>query len=1173
MPQHNELRVFISSTFRDLQEEREHLVKKVFPEIRALCRERGVTFTDVDLRWGLTEEEASLGRIIRTCLEEVDKCRPFFIGLIGSRYGWVPELHDVLMDPDLVAKYPFVEDLAIEGASVTEMEFVHGVFDAPDVDGDSAMFYHRRGDLDESDCDDRLLALLERARASDRPFREFTHVDELGESVRADLTAMIEMHWPDAEAPSELELQQRLHAAFAASRTRAYIPNPEYLKEFSAWISDATAPLVIVGESGLGKSSLVAYLVEYYRKKHPDSFVITHFVGASHASGTDVSVMRHIVEAIRTRFGIEEEMPSDPGELLKSLPNWLSRCGHLAGQQGVDVLIVVDAINQLDESGQSMQWLPESIPPGIDLVVSTAPGHAAAQLDARHWPSLRVLPLEDERVRQSIVVRYLGEFHKGVNTDQLRRVIANDKARSPLFLRVVAEELRLHGEHETLDEVVDRYTGATDLLDVFELVLARMEKDYGEHVVRDLLSLIAASRSGLSEEELLALVGTSRLELSRLLFAFDYHLLRRDGLLSFFHEYLRRAVEARYLADRDRVRAVHVRLAGHFAAHELTTRSAMELLWQYERSDQHASLADFLGRLDVLHVLYRGSAQWEVLRQWSRLRQSGVDVEAAYAQHLTEFVHRSGQRDQLETYVALGHLLERLGAWEMASTMYRRMLDDADRSRNPPEMARAERLLGSLLQKRGEQEEAERRLKHAIELYSALEDHRGLAAALGNLGNLYYGRQEYARALESHRRHLLLSQDTGSREGEALAYGNMGVVYCQMGQSALAIESHEMRLKISRELGDRQGVAHSYGNLGLVHFQQGEYDRALEKYSLDLEVCRELGDRHGEAIAVGNMGNVSLLRGQTEQALEHYATQLRISHDLGDRRGEARAQGGIASVHLSRGEYALALERYRVKLALCREIDDPMGEAGAHGNIGTLHYMLGDYPRAVESLETMANICRRLEDSRHESLALGNLGYVHMARGDFRRALEYLYLATEKQRALKYLYGLTSSLSGIGIVLVELLDAGGSMPEYLPEFVPGAAPADWRAACVNAARAHAEESISISERISRPDTLFGGRVLLARVFAADGDFNAALQRLHATLEGSTQDAARAELQYWLWKFGSRSGADRQAYERHGSEALRSYRQQYARSPKHEVKLRIDELTATTTPDSDHAAAE
>ena len=44
----NELRVFISSTFRDLQEEREHLVEKIFPEIRSVCRERDDRFTVMD---------------------------------------------------------------------------------------------------------------------------------------------------------------------------------------------------------------------------------------------------------------------------------------------------------------------------------------------------------------------------------------------------------------------------------------------------------------------------------------------------------------------------------------------------------------------------------------------------------------------------------------------------------------------------------------------------------------------------------------------------------------------------------------------------------------------------------------------------------------------------------------------------------------------------------------------------------------------------------------------------------------------------------------------------------------------------------------------------------------------------------------------------------------------
>src|SRR5437870_13847319 len=91
----NELRVFISSTFRDLQEEREHLIKKTFPEIRALCRERGVTFTEVDLRWGITDEVAEHAGVIATCLEEIDRCRPYFIGILGSRYGWSPDAASV----------------------------------------------------------------------------------------------------------------------------------------------------------------------------------------------------------------------------------------------------------------------------------------------------------------------------------------------------------------------------------------------------------------------------------------------------------------------------------------------------------------------------------------------------------------------------------------------------------------------------------------------------------------------------------------------------------------------------------------------------------------------------------------------------------------------------------------------------------------------------------------------------------------------------------------------------------------------------------------------------------------------------------------------------------------------------------------------------------------------
>jgi len=42
------VRVFISSTFRDMFRERDILVKRIFPQLRKLCEERFVTWGEVD---------------------------------------------------------------------------------------------------------------------------------------------------------------------------------------------------------------------------------------------------------------------------------------------------------------------------------------------------------------------------------------------------------------------------------------------------------------------------------------------------------------------------------------------------------------------------------------------------------------------------------------------------------------------------------------------------------------------------------------------------------------------------------------------------------------------------------------------------------------------------------------------------------------------------------------------------------------------------------------------------------------------------------------------------------------------------------------------------------------------------------------------------------------------
>src|SRR5215211_7511778 len=88
-------RIFISSPFNDMKEERDALQNYVFPRLRKLCQQYGARFQAIDLRWGVSEEATLDQQTIKICLSEIERCqkvtpRPNFIILLGDRYGWRP---------------------------------------------------------------------------------------------------------------------------------------------------------------------------------------------------------------------------------------------------------------------------------------------------------------------------------------------------------------------------------------------------------------------------------------------------------------------------------------------------------------------------------------------------------------------------------------------------------------------------------------------------------------------------------------------------------------------------------------------------------------------------------------------------------------------------------------------------------------------------------------------------------------------------------------------------------------------------------------------------------------------------------------------------------------------------------------------------------------------------
>ena len=89
-------RVFVSSTFDDLKEERKALQERVYPKLEQFCLELGSRFQAIDLRWGVREEASLDQRTMEICLAEIERCqrtspRSNFIVLLGQRYGCVPE--------------------------------------------------------------------------------------------------------------------------------------------------------------------------------------------------------------------------------------------------------------------------------------------------------------------------------------------------------------------------------------------------------------------------------------------------------------------------------------------------------------------------------------------------------------------------------------------------------------------------------------------------------------------------------------------------------------------------------------------------------------------------------------------------------------------------------------------------------------------------------------------------------------------------------------------------------------------------------------------------------------------------------------------------------------------------------------------------------------------------
>merc|ERR1711971_1280797 len=70
------MKIFISSTFKDMHGERNLMNYYLFPELIRRAKTLGIEVIPLDLRWGVVEG-ITVEKQVETCLNQVEKCQVF----------------------------------------------------------------------------------------------------------------------------------------------------------------------------------------------------------------------------------------------------------------------------------------------------------------------------------------------------------------------------------------------------------------------------------------------------------------------------------------------------------------------------------------------------------------------------------------------------------------------------------------------------------------------------------------------------------------------------------------------------------------------------------------------------------------------------------------------------------------------------------------------------------------------------------------------------------------------------------------------------------------------------------------------------------------------------------------------------------------------------------------
>ncbi len=482
---YNGIRMFISSTFSDMTSERQHFNDIIVPKLRALCRDKGVSFFSVDLRWGVTEEDIENDRLVSLCLEEVDRCRPFFLGIIGNRYG----SRMTQVSPALAEQYPWLADSL--GASYTELEILYNL--SKNDGHKNSLFLFKNCTEPPSAEDTHSIAQLKEKilKTAKDEVAEYSEISEFEYIIVSRFSTWLDEIYGDTDVHLERE------KLFSHSISLHFDCNEKEVKSISSCIRMTDSTLILHGNGPLGKTSLLNRVAAEFPARivincrADESNTEWHYVAFSIVK----KLMEHPDVTVYDYSWFEENSHLwDSGRILTDIEeealnqNFVNLIKELHCRQ--ETLLVINDIEYIHGSRTKyLQWIPPVTGNKFRIVCSSNDADIINSAEIMGWQCLEMRQMEISSARH-ILESELKKY--GKNSKDVLPLLDSDLAGYPGYLISAIDFLNCFGSFDTVGEISKKLSECSTFTEYYDLVFDYIKSTHGKEFFDLLLTVLAA---------------------------------------------------------------------------------------------------------------------------------------------------------------------------------------------------------------------------------------------------------------------------------------------------------------------------------------------------------------------------------------------------------------------------------------------------------------------------------------------------------------------------------------------------------------------------------------------------------------------------------------------------------------------------------------------------------